>query len=112
VDRSLPHVSSLRRTAAPACRCRRRPTQSLPVRRGLGVKWNRRENAKNLTLAPDLEAPNRIGPPDLWAKFDTAQTRFGDALAGDSLVAIAQAFGDIAQAVTDIADALDSNETG
>jgi hypothetical protein len=76
------------------------------------VKWNPRENAKNLTLAPGLEAPNRIGPPDLWAKFDTAQTRFGDALAGDSLVAIAEAFGDIAQAVTDIADAIDSNKTG
>lgn len=76
------------------------------------VKWNRRENAKNLTLAPDLETPNRIGPPNLWAKFDEARTRFGDALAGDSLVAIAQAFGDIARAVTDIADALDGTDTG
>jgi hypothetical protein len=71
------------------------------------VKWQPRENAKNLTLAPDLEAPNREGPPNLWAKFDKAQKRFGDALASDSLIAIAQAFGDIAQAITDIADALD-----
>jgi hypothetical protein len=76
------------------------------------VKWKPRENAKNLTLAPDLETPNRIGPPNLWAKFDEAQTRFGDALAGDSLLAIAEAFGDIARAVTDIADALDGTETG
>jgi hypothetical protein len=74
------------------------------------VKWQPRENAQNLSLAPDLEAPNRIGPPNLWAKFDQAQKRFGKALAGDSLMAIAQAFGDIAQAVTDIADALDSSE--
>jgi hypothetical protein len=72
------------------------------------VKWQPRENAKNLSLAPDLEAPNREGPPSLWAKFDKAQKRFGDALAGDSLMAIAQAFGDIAQAITDIADALDN----
>jgi hypothetical protein len=72
-----------------------------------GVTWKPRENAQNLTLAPDLEAPNRIGPPDLWAKFDQAQKRFGKALAGDSLMAIAQAFGDIAQAVTDIADEID-----
>jgi hypothetical protein len=75
------------------------------------VKWQPRENAKNLSLAPDLEAPNREGPPNLWAKFDKAQKRFGDALAGDSLMAIAQAFGDIAQALTDIADALDQSET-
>jgi hypothetical protein len=75
-------------------------------------KWKSRENAKNLTLASDLEAPNRIGPPNLWAKFDKAQKRFGDALACDSLIAIAQAFGDIAQAVTDIADTLDGSETG
>jgi hypothetical protein len=74
------------------------------------VKRKPRENAKNLTLAPDLEAPNRIGPPNFWAKFDKAQERFGDALAGDSLMTIAQAFGDIAQAVTDIADALDDSE--
>ncbi len=74
------------------------------------VKWQPRENAKNLSLAPDLEAPNREGPPNLWAKFDKAQKRFGDALAGDSLMAIAQAFGEIAQAVTDIADTLDHTE--
>jgi hypothetical protein len=74
------------------------------------VKWKPRENAKNLSLAPDLEPPNREGPPNLWAKFDKAQKRYGDALAGDSLMAIAQAFGDIAQAVTDIADALDHSE--
>jgi hypothetical protein len=74
------------------------------------VKWQPRENAKNLSLAPDLEAPNREGPPDLWAKFDKAQKRFGDALAGDSLMAIAQAFGDITQAITAIADALDLSD--
>jgi hypothetical protein len=60
--------------------------------------------------SPELEAPNRIGPPNLWAKFDQAQKRFGKALAGDSLMAIAQAFGDIAQAVTEIADALEQSE--
>jgi hypothetical protein len=76
------------------------------------VKWKPRENTRNLTLAPDLESPNRIGPPNLWARFDKAQKSFGDALAGDSLMAIAQAFGDIGQAVTEIADALDGSEAG
>jgi hypothetical protein len=75
-----------------------------------GVKWKPRENAQNLSLAPDLETPNREGPPNLWAKFDKAQKRFGNALAGESLMAIAQAFGDMAQAVTDVADALDHTE--
>jgi hypothetical protein len=76
------------------------------------VKWKPRENTRNLTLAPDLESPNRIGPPNLWARFDKAQKSFGDALAGDSLMAIAQASGDIGQAVTEIADALDGSEAG
>ncbi len=76
------------------------------------AKWKPRENAKNLTLAPDLAAPNRKGPSNLWARFDKAQQRFGDALAGDSLMAIAQAFGDIAQAVIEIANALNGSEIG
>jgi hypothetical protein len=71
------------------------------------VKWKPRENAQNLTLAPELEAPNRAGPETLWVKFDQAQKRYGKALEGDSLMAIAQAFGDIAQAITHIADALE-----
>jgi hypothetical protein len=71
------------------------------------IKWKPRENAQNLSLAPELEEPNRIGPPNLWAKFDQAQKRFGEALAGESLMAIAQAFEDIAQAVNRIADALE-----
>jgi hypothetical protein len=75
-----------------------------------GVNWKPRENAQNLSLAPDLEPPNREGPPNLWAKFDKAQKRFGSALGGESLMAIAQAFGDMAQAVTDVADALDHSE--
>jgi hypothetical protein len=44
------------------------------------VKWKPRENTRNLTLAPDLESPNRIGPPNLWARFDKAQKSFGDGL--------------------------------
>ncbi len=71
------------------------------------IKWKPRENARNLHLAPELEPPNRIGPPKLWAKFDHAQKHFGDALAGTSLMAIAQAFGEIAEATSEIADTVE-----
>ncbi len=72
-----------------------------------GVKWQSRETGPGFHLAPELEAPNRIGPADLWAKFDAAVKRFGKALAGDELLPIANAFGDMGQVATQIADALE-----
>lgn len=75
------------------------------------IKWKPRENARNLRLAPELEAPNRPGPPDLWKQFDQALEHFGDALAGDQLTPIAQAFGEIAQAASQIADSLERPDT-
>jgi len=75
------------------------------------ITWKPRENTDNLRLAPELEKPNRIGPPKLWGAFDRALQQFGDALAGDSLLAIAQAFGAMSQAAGAIADALESTDT-
>lgn len=81
-----------------------------------GVKWKPRESASGLHLAPELEEPNRVGPARLWAQFDAAVERFGDALTGDALLPIAQAFGDMSQAANAIADALQdvsvAHETG
>jgi hypothetical protein len=74
------------------------------------VKWKPRENARGLRLAPELEPANRIGPSQLWGRFDRALTAFGEALAGDSITFIAQAFGEISASATAIADAIEANE--
>jgi hypothetical protein len=73
------------------------------------VKWKPRENTQNMRLAEELEPSHRVGPPNLWATFDQALEHFGTALGGDSIMAIAQAFGEIAQATTQIADAIDAD---
>jgi excisionase family DNA binding protein len=72
------------------------------------VKWKARENARGLRLAPELEPGNRLGPPQLWKRFDKAQTSFGEALAGESIRDIANAFAQISAAAASIADALEA----
>lgn len=74
------------------------------------VKWKPRENTENLRLAQELEPGHRVGPPELWADFDSALAHFGSALAGDSLMDIAQAFGEMAKAATEIADVLERDD--
>ncbi len=86
-----------------------------PRARGGGVglcniTWKPRENTDDLRLAPELEKPYRIGPRKLWAEFDRALQQFGDALASDSPLAIAQAFGAVSQAAGAIADAPESDD--
>ena len=73
------------------------------------VKWKPRENTQNMRLGEELEPGHRIGPANLWATFDQALDHFGTALAGDSIMAIAQAFGEIADASIQIADTIEAD---
>lgn len=72
------------------------------------VKWKPRENARGFRLAPELEPGTRIGPPQLWKRFDKAQTAFGEALAGERITAIAHAFAEISAAANSIAEAIEA----
>jgi hypothetical protein len=74
------------------------------------VKWKPRENTEQLRLAEGLEPGHRIGPPELWAAFDQALAHFGVALAGESLMDIAQAFGEMSSTASAIADALERDD--
>jgi hypothetical protein len=74
------------------------------------VKWQPRENTEQLRLAEGLEPGRRVGPPELWATFDEGLAHFGVALAGDSLMEIAQAFGEMSSAAVAIADALERDD--
>ena len=47
------------------------------------VKWKPQPGARGLRLAAELDPGNRIGPENLWAKFDEALDQLGIALEGD-----------------------------
>jgi hypothetical protein len=49
----------------------------------------------------------RVGPPELWARFDEAYARWDKALEGRSMTAIAEGFGEMAQAAEILADAVE-----
>jgi hypothetical protein len=61
-----------------------------------GLGWEPMAPARRLP-PPELRPDGgRRGPPDLWAKFDTAWTDLSTALESISLPAVARAFGELA----------------
>jgi hypothetical protein len=48
----------------------------------------------------------RRGPADLWARFDAAVQQLNQAGAGDNLVEVVDAYAAVAQAASELADAL------
>lgn len=98
-----PYPERLRRLAAAAEEQRR----AFLYAEVCGIAYNQpRDTGQHLSLGPELEPDARIGPAALWAKFDTAQKRWAKALGASDVVAIAQGFGDIAAAITQVADAI------
>jgi hypothetical protein len=48
----------------------------------------------------------RRGPAELWQRFDQAITRLGTVAAGDDMLAVAQAYEELAGVVAELADAV------
>ena len=71
------------------------------------VKWKPQPGARGLRLAAELDPGNRIGPEELWAKFDKALDQLGIALEGDGFAQLAAVFGSLSAAAIEIADALE-----
>lgn len=72
------------------------------------ITWKPRENAREMRLAPGLEADGgREGPPQLWAEFDRALAGLGRAMETDSTSRVYLAFEALRDAATTIADAID-----
>lgn len=55
-------------------------------------------------LSPDS---GRVGPPELWERFDRAFLAWDRSLEGTSITDIARWFGELAAAARDLADAID-----
>jgi hypothetical protein len=73
------------------------------------VEWNPRPGASKLRLAYGLEpASGRPGPRPLWSQFDKAVTQLGRALEGDSMSALARAFGDLSTVAAQLAEACEA----
>jgi predicted Zn-dependent protease len=73
------------------------------------LNWRPRPSAQAMELSYELRpgARSRPGPPDLWDRFDRAVESLGDAYEGVSLAEIGHAFGRVAKAAHEIADALE-----
>ncbi|HEY3729614.1 MAG TPA: hypothetical protein VGL51_20770 [Solirubrobacteraceae bacterium] len=70
------------------------------------VEWNPRPGASKLRLAYGLEeGSGRPGPRPLWSQFDKAVKQLGLALEGDSMAALARAFGQLSSVAAQLADA-------
>jgi hypothetical protein len=53
----------------------------------------------------------RRGPQDLWARFDEAVAALNAAITGSNAAAVADAFGDLSEAATALADAIEREDT-
>jgi hypothetical protein len=72
------------------------------------IRWNPRENARDMRLAPGLEADGgREGPPELWVQFDRCLGALGQAMETDSTSNVYLAFEALRDSASGIADALD-----
>ncbi len=74
------------------------------------VRWKPQSDTRDLRLAFGLEPGNRIGPEDLWVKFDHALEQLGVALEGDGFVALAEVFAAMSAAAIELADAIELAE--
>ncbi len=72
-----------------------------------GLAW--RPVAESERARPPYElrpGTGRRGPNELWTRFDAAVQRLNDAGAGDNLADVVDAYGAVAQAASELADAL------
>jgi hypothetical protein len=72
-----------------------------------GLAW--RPVADSERARPPYElrpGTGRRGPPELWTRFDAAVSRLNEAGAGDNLSDVVDAYAAVAQAASELADAL------
>lgn len=72
-----------------------------------GLLWRPVPGAENAEPPYELRpGTGRRGPDDLWARFDTAVKTLNRAITGSNAAGVADAFGEIAEAAGDLADAV------
>jgi hypothetical protein len=70
-----------------------------------GVPWSAENAGVGYSPAEDLKPENRPGPEGTWTDFDKAVKQLNRAT-GESRFAVASAFADLCQAVTEVANNL------
>ncbi len=74
--------------------------------------WAPVPNSAGMTLSYELRpAGNRPGPRDGWDRFDRVVARLGTVMEGTSASAVASALSDLAAAMNDVADAIESRQS-
>ncbi len=72
-----------------------------------GLRWRPVPGAENAEPPYELRpGTGRRGPNDLWTRFDTAVKTLNHAITGSDAADVADAFGEIAEAAGDLADAV------
>ncbi len=81
-------------------------------REGAGVQWLDRSNFRAEHLPYELRVGgNRPGSGELWRDFDGALERLAIAASGTDVTAVAHAFRDVGEALLDVADELDRDDS-
>jgi hypothetical protein len=76
---------------------------------GPGLDWKPDPRSVGMTLSYELRpGGNRPGPNDAWDRFDRVVARLGAAMEGTSASAVAGVLHDLAGAMANLADAIDS----
>ena len=72
-----------------------------------GLMWRAIPGAENAQPPYELRpGTGRRGPTALWTRFDSAVAQLNQAIAGSSAAAVADAFGEMAEAASTLADAV------
>jgi len=78
----------------------------------VGLLWRPVPGAERAAPPYELRpGTGRRGPDELWLRFDAAVTTLNRAIGGSSAAEVAAAFGEIAEAAGDLADAVELEDT-
>jgi hypothetical protein len=77
-----------------------------------GLMWRPVPGAENAQPPYELRpGTGRRGPETLWSRFDAAVAELNRAITGSNAAAVADSFGEIAQAATALADAVEDEDS-
>lgn len=107
-----PSPGYLERTRRFADSCEHMGSTMANASRVAGVQWLGRSGFRVDSFPYELRpGGNRPGDDELWQDCDAAMERLAMAASGTDLVAVAQAFRDVGEALLDVADQLEQDDS-
>ena len=78
---------------------------------GAGLLWRPVPGAENAEPPYELRpGTGRRGPDDLWTQFDASVAGLNRAITGSDAAAVSDAFGEVAEAAAELADAVERED--